>query len=72
MLETLCAAPEPEEETKGRPRDVDSLGKALALRFVLVSFRADLLGRSRYAVAVFSDPHPVLVDQLAPEVAGEP
>ena len=31
-----------------------------------------LLGCPWYAVVVFSHPHPVLVDQLAPEVAGEP
>jgi hypothetical protein len=31
-----------------------------------------LLGRPGYAVVVLPDPHTMLVDQRAPEVAGEP
>ena len=31
-----------------------------------------LLGRPGYAVVVLPDPHTMLVDQLAPEVDGEP
>ena len=31
-----------------------------------------LLGRPGYAVVVLPDPHTMLVDQSAPEVAGEP
>src|SRR5215203_2345233 len=42
---------------------------------MLISFRiawCPLLGCPRYAVVILAHPHPVLVDQLAPEVAGEP
>ena len=42
---------------------------------MLISFRiarCSPLGGPGYAVVVFADPHPMLVDQLAPEVAGEP
>src|SRR5215210_5739596 len=42
------------------------------LHSVLISFHTALLGCPGYTVIVFAHPHAVLVDQLAPEVTGEP